>query len=633
MATYMLTSPDGRKFKITSTSPEQAYNSLQTMLNTEKAQQAASDMLPSPVDDESMAPAPRKNVFGDTASEAMEAPLEAMKYYAGRVTAPDRSVLQRAGDVGMTGLTALGTGLSGATGIAAEAIAPLGNVIRGALDMPTLDPKTSEERLARDLMMGLEVAVPELAGPTSAGVRMARQVAAGKVIPKAREYGEMTPRMEAARAAEDLGILPNASMQGRLGSMLSGGLEGSIVSGPTIQRSTARVIDEMKDAADSIASKSGVPTTVEAAGEALQSGSGRFVNKFEDKAELLFSRVDDLIGKDAMVVAPNTAEALEEIVQYAAAHPEIAKNLNLNKFVNLFSQFRGSGSGLSGVDTAIPYGVLKDLRSTFGKSIGKINGPLADMDQGRIKMIYGKLSEDMKLAAESSGPDALRAFEQANGFYARGREIIDGTIARFTNAKTPTEAYNNLKNMLVEGNVRQSTAAILNIRKALPKEDFDTFRSTLISNLGKATAGAQDAAGEVFSPNTFLTNYNKLNKSSRKVVFGELDEELAKFAKVAEQAKGLTANTNFSRTGLVATTAGLTALASQVSIKAAVTAAALNYGTAVGMTSKPFLKALNAAAKKDMGPLQRLAGGDGIIAAEAKTILRAIAAQQATQEQ
>lgn len=618
MATYMLTSPDGRKFKITSTSPEQAYNSLQTMLNTEKAQEAASNMLPSPVDDESMAPAPRENVFGDVTSQAMEAPLEAMKYYAGRVVEPDRNVLQRAGDVGMTALTGLGTALAAGAGTVAEVVA---------------GDTTQEKKLARDLMMGLEVAIPELAGPTSTGVRMSRQVAAGKVIPKAREYGEMTPRMEAARAAEDLGVLPEASMQGRVGSMLSGGLEASPISGPTIQRGTERVITEMKDAADDIASKAGLQTTTEAAGEALQAGSGKFVNKFEDKAELLFNRVDDLIGKDAMVVAPSTADALEEIAKYAAAHPEIASQLNLGKFVKLYDQFRGSGSGLSGVDTAIPYGVLKDLRSTFGKSIGKINGPLADMDQGRVKMIYGKLSEDMKLAAESSGPDALKAFEQANGFYARGREIIDGTIARFTNAKTPQEAYTNLQRMLVEGNVRQSTAAILNIRKALPKEDFDTFRSTLISNLGKATAGAQDAAGEVFSPNTFLTNYNKLNKSSRKVVFGELDEELAKLAKVAEQAKDASANVNRSRTGVAVSTAGLVGLAATGGLKAAVIAAALNYGTAVGMTSKPFLKALNAAAKKDMGPLQRLAGGDGVIAAEAKTILRAIAAQQATQEQ
>lgn len=618
MATYMLTSPDGRKFKITSTSPEQAYNSLQTMLNTEKAQQAASDMLPSPVDDESMAPPPRENVFGDVTSKAIKAPLGAMKYYAGRVVEPDRNVLQRAGDVGMTALTGLGTALAAGAGTVAEVVA---------------SGTTQEKKLARDLMMGLEVAIPELAGPTSAGVRMARQVAAGKAIPRAREFGEMTPRMEAARAAEELGVLPTAGMQGPVGSVLSGGLEASPISGPTIQRSTERVITEMKDAADNIASKAGVQTTTEAAGEALQAGSGKFVNKFEDKAELLFNRVDDLIGKDAMVVAPNTADALQEIVEYAAAHPEIAKNLNLNKFVNLYNQFRGSGSGLSGVDTAIPYGVLKDLRSTFGKSIGKINGPLADMDQGRIKMIYGKLSEDMRLAAESSGPDALKAFEQANGFYARGREIIDGTIARFTNAKTPQEAYTNLQRMLVEGNVRQSTAAILNIRKALPKEDFDTFRSTLISNLGKATAGAQDAAGEVFSPNTFLTNYNKLNKSSRKVVFGELDAELAKLAKVAEQAKDASANVNRSRTGVAVSTAGLVGLAATGGLKAALIAATLNYGTAVGMTSKPFLKALNAAAKKDMGPLQRLAGGDGVIAAEAKTILRAIAAQQATQEQ
>ena len=618
MANYMLTSPDGRKFKVTAETPEQAYNSLQTMLKEQQAQQAASDMLPSPVDDESMAPPPRQNVFGDVTSQAMEAPLEAMKYYAGRVTAPDRSLLQRAGDVGMTALTGLGTGLAAGAGTVAEVVA---------------GDTTQEKKLARDLMMGMEVAIPELAGPTSAGVRMARQVAAGKAIPKAREFGEMTPRMETARAAEEIGVLPTAGMQGPVGSMFSGGLEASPISGPTIQRSTERVINEMKDAADDIASRAGISTTTEAAGEALQAGSKKFVNKFEDKAELLFNRVDNLIGRDTMVVAPSTADALAEIADYAAKHPEIANQLNLGKFVKLYDQFRGSGSGLAGVDTALPYGVLKDLRSTFGKSIGKINGPLADMDQGRVKMIYGKLSDDMRLAAESSGADALKAFEQANGFYSRGRDIIDGTIAKFTNAQTPQQAYNNLKNMLMEGNVRQSTNAILNIKKALPASDFDTFRSTLISNLGKATAGAQDAAGEAFSPSTFLTNYNKLNKSSRKVVFGDLSGELEKFAKVAEQAKDAAANVNRSRTGVAVSTAGLVGLAATGGLKAAVIAAALNYGTAVGMTSKPFLKALNAAAKKDMGPLQRLAGGDGVIAAEAKTILRALAAQQATQEQ
>ena len=603
----------GEDYVVDATSDEEALRKLQSVIGG----QAAESMLPSPVDF-GPAPPPRENVFGDVTSQAMEAPLEAMKYYAGRVTAPDRSLLQRAGDVGMTALTGLGTGLAAGAGTVAEVVA---------------GDTTQEKKLARDLMMGLEVAIPELAGPTSAGVRMARQVAAGKAIPKAREFGEMTPRMETARAAEEIGVLPTAGMQGPVGSMFSGGLEASPISGPTIQRSTERVINEMKDAADDIASRAGISTTTEAAGEALQAGSKKFVNRFEDKAELLFNRVDNLIGRDTMVVAPSTADALAEIADYAAKHPEIANQLNLGKFVKLYDQFRGSGSGLSGVDTALPYGVLKDLRSTFGKSIGKINGPLADMDQGRVKMIYGKLSDDMRLAAESSGADALKAFEQANGFYSRGRDIIDGTIAKFTNAQTPQQAYNNLKNMLMEGNVRQSTNAILNIKKALPASDFDTFRSTLISNLGKATAGAQDAAGEAFSPSTFLTNYNKLNKSSRKVVFGDLSDELEKFAKVAEQAKDAAANVNRSRTGVAVSTAGLVGLAATGGLKAAVIAAALNYGTAVGMTSKPFLKALNAAAKKDMGPLQRLAGGDGVIAAEAKTILRALAAQQATQEQ
>ena len=45
------------------------------------------------------------------------------------------------------------------------------------------------------------------------------------------------------------------------------------------------------------------------------------------------------------------------------------------------------------------------------------------------------------------------------------------------------------------------------------------------------------------------------------------------------------------------------------------------------------MKALNAAAKKDMGPMQRLAGGDGFIAEEAKTIMNLYAAQAPSEVQ
>jgi len=51
------------------------------------------------------------------------------------------------------------------------------------------------------------------------------------------------------------------------------------------------------------------------------------------------------------------------------------------------------------------------------------------------------------------------------------------------------------------------------------------------------------------------------------------------------------------------------------------------------LTSKPFLKAVNRAAKKDLGPLQRIATGEGKLgSAEAKEILRVLGASTGNQE-
>ena len=609
----------GEEYVVDAVTEEDALNKLSKLLGS----QAAETMTPGV--DFGQAPAPRPEVFGDVTAEAMEQPLEALQYYRQRAADPERSLLQRAGDVGMTGLSALGAGMAGAAGVAAETVAPVGNVFRRALDMPTLDPKTAERRLAADLMMGLEVAVPELAGVTSGATRLGRQVAAGKAIPGAREIGEMTPRMERARIAEEMGVLPSASMQGQAASMLEGGLEASPISSGMIQRGTQRVVGELEEAGRGIAQKAGVPTTKEAAGAALRTGAETFVNDFTRKSEALYGQLDNFVDPNDMITAPNTAAALQDIMNIAQQSPQIADFLGVNRFATLLE---GIGPGQQ-----IPYGAIKRLRTKLGQAIGNIKGPLADMDQGEIKALYGTLSADMEAAARAKGPEAYKAWKRANDFYSAGRKRIDETLSKITGADGETAAYRKLENMLLEGNVKQSTSQIMQIKKSLPKDDFDSFRSTLISNLGRSKPGQAPIEGEIFSPSTFVTNYNRMEPTSRKVVFGELDKELNDFAKIADMAKDASLDINRSRTGNVLSVGALGALIASGQFKTAVGIAALNLASGAAMTNKSFLRALNAAAKKDMGPLQRIAGGDGYLAAEAATILRTLSAQQANTAQ
>lgn len=594
----------GEEYVVDAVTEKDALNKLSKLLGS----QAAETMTPGV--DFGQAPAPRPEVFGDVTAEAMEQPLEALQFYRQRAADPERSLLQRAGDVGMTGLSALGAGYAGAAGLAAELIA---------------GDRTQERKLARDLMMMGEVAVPELAGVTSSAARLGRQVRVGQAVPGAREIGEMTPRMERARIAEEMGVLPSASMQGQAASMLEGGLEASPISSGMIQRGTQRVVGELEEAGRGIAQKAGVPTTKEAAGAALRTGAETFVNDFTRKSEVLYGQLDNFVDPNDMITAPNTAAALQDIMNIAQQSPKIAEFLGVNRFASLLE---GIGPGQK-----IPYGAIKRLRTKLGQSIGNIKGPLADMDQGELKELYGTLSADMEAAARAKGPEAYKAWKRANDFYSAGRKRIDDTLSKITGADGETAAYRKLENMLLEGNVKQSTSQIMQIKKSLPKDDFDSFRSTLISNLGRSKPGQAPIEGEIFSPSTFVTNYNRMEPTSRKVVFGELDKELNDFAKIADMAKDASLDINRSRTGNVVSVGALAGLIASGQFKTAVGIAALNFASGAAMTNKSFLRALNAAAKKDMGPLQRIAGGDGYLAAEAATILRTLSAQQANTAQ
>jgi len=597
----------GTTYEVEAQTMDQAEEELGNFLG----EQAGAQMLPGP--DIGTAAVKQENVFGDVASEAMEQPLEALKYYRQRAADPERNLLQRAGDVAMTGLSGLSTGLSGTAGLIAELVG---------------GDKTQERKLARDLIMGLEVAVPELAGPTSTLARLGRQVKVGQLPISRREIGEVTPRMESARSAEELGVLPSAGMQGSGAAMLEAGFEVSPFSTAQIQRGTERVVSEIKDTAADVAQKAGVSTSQELAGEALQRGAKKFVSNFAQKSETLYNQLDKFIKQDDLIIAPNTTEALREIVLFAGDNPVIAQEIGLGRFQKLLSAL-----GEQGVDSAVPYQLVKELRTTFGEAIGNISGPLADMSQGKIKRLYGTLSKDLEEAAKTGGPEAYKAWKRANDFYRGGSKRIDETLSKVTGADGGTAAYRRIENLLLEGNVKQSTNQIMQLKKSLPTDDFNTFKSTLISRLGRAKPGAQSAEGDLFSPATFLTNYNRMSPTSRKVVFGGLDPELKKLASVVEMSKDAVAQLNTSRTAPALTSqailAGLGSMVVSPSTMIGIYVA--NKAGAAVMTNKTFLKALNAAAKKDMGPLQRLAGGDGFIAAEANTLLRTLAAQQATQ--
>ena len=165
------------------------------------------------------------------------------------------------------------------------------------------------------------------------------------------------------------------------------------------------------------------------------------------------------------------------------------------------------------------------------------------------------------------------------------------------------------------------------IKSSLSRDDWTQVSESIADRLGKAKAGGQNADGNVFSPATFLTEWNKMSPDARRILFDEpVRVELEKIAKVSERVKAGNMERNASNTGTIV---AATALASAF-IKAPVaTAAGLATATisAKAMTSPIFLRAVNRAMSGDTKAIEAMAKGKGPYAEDAALLMRMAASE------
>ena len=411
---------------------------------------------------------PKEDRFGDTISEVVEGPVAATKHYAGRVVAPDRTPLQRVGDAGMTALAGAGTAYSFAAGLGGE-------LFGGSPD--------NERRLTRDLMMMGQVAVPELAGVGSA-TRVIGS-AAGKA-PK-----PLTPAQEGARAASDLGVTPSLGMTGKGGGMTAAALEKVPGSGGIIARDMERAVGEVEGAFKRIVGEIGEPRTAAGAGDLLQSGLSEFRDTFKARAADLYTKVGEHLPEGTRVQIPNTLKAASEARQWFADNPALAQSLGLTKWDRVLSEAAENG---------LTWRALSDFRSEVGGSVGSIKGALADQSDARLKSLYRTLTEDMEAAAKVAGPEAEKAWKRATRYYAKGAERIQRSLDKTISADSPERAFEAFSAMSKEGRATSDVQRVLEIKKSMPRDDWNDVAASIVERLGRARPGAQNADGSQFSP-------------------------------------------------------------------------------------------------------------------------------------
>ena len=278
--------------------------------------------------------------------------------------------------------------------------------------------------------------------------------------------------------------------------------------------------------------------TAEDAGRAIEKGI-RGEGGFLERTRSTWARLDNQLAAkagNAVVVPKNTIQALESLTTPVAGAQKTTSALINPKLAqmreNLSADMQASGGQL-------PFKALRELRTKVGSMLD--DALVSDVPTGELKKVYKGLTQDLGEAAKAAG--AEREFTRQANFYRARMSRIDDVLDRVIGkGKQPEDIFKaiNPTNPDQAGKLRATM-------RSLSESERKTVTEAMVNRLGKATPGRQDELGEIFSSNTFLTNWNKLSSQAKSMLFPsppmrENVEHIAKAADNIKRGAGIFAN-------------------------------------------------------------------------------------------
>jgi len=465
--------------------------------------------------------------FGDTASAMMAGPVSAMQAFGGGLIggqSPSRDYLANdpltrglpgpvltglgaVGDVGGAALSALGAGLSGAVGLATEAVPG--------------QTANSREKLGNELLGMSQFAVPELAGASSIPSRVAstgtksgalgREAAetfapsgaVAKVAPAAKAVAE-TPEAVAAlvkkassggmgavkaqeKLAEAAKLNPEAKAAAdRLGIELpadvfsdnemvkaAAGLTRSEV-GKEPEALWRGAVKSARDKADEIMQAMDGSPDIASVSEAVKSSLQATQAGLKTAAKSLYDMVDAKVPKSSRVPVDNIVKALNGVIE------------DIGGVNGMSSAERGLYNLVTGPEP-VTYGRLLREKSDIGRAIARGDGPYGNMDQATLKRMYGAISDDQLAAVETLGDADLRGqLREANQLTAKQKGLEKRIVTAF-GSDLDGSIGAKLRSAIAQGS-KGDIAGLNRVLKVIPN---DLKKQAVASALSSATRSAR----------------------------------------------------------------------------------------------------------------------------------------------
>jgi hypothetical protein len=365
-----------------------------------------------------------------------------------------------------------------------------------------------------------------------AGYKAANTLASSKSAPNA---------LAQASARQGVDMLP-ADAGGAVSRAVTTGTRASPLSIGPVAKAAERQQGQFADAARAASARQGQVVDTEAAGGLVRQGAQEFINQTRARGERLYERAAKQAKGVRAIYPRKTVEAAKEALQRMQQNPAATD-----------AELSGLQRFIQNIEGGVPIQGLRDARTRLSESV--YDGSLrSSSEQAMWKGILSSVADDIDTGLRAAGrTEAAQTFKAADKLWSERIDVIDSVLQPIIGRdgqKGGEQILSTIESMArgqSGGNMRLS-----GVLAAIPKDQANNVRATIIDRLGRATPGQQSAAGDTYSAATFLTNWNKMTPQAKASIFpdAKIRGDLNDLALIAEGTKRGQAIANTSNTGI-----------------------------------------------------------------------------------
>ena len=249
-------------------------------------------------------------------------------------------------------------------------------------------------------------------------------------------------------------------------------------------------------------------------GKFLQEGSQAAGKRFEERREQIDDIVANAVGSQNRFPATNTAQLVAQLQAEIAKSPQTLGPIYQPVIDRAMRVVSDAQSGFGGV----PFAALRKERTSIGKDLARpdISGL---SDTSNFARLYDALRKDIVSAANQSGDIASRAIKLHDRYVRFNREVNLPALQKIVDQNLDVNAVN-----FAMAGTKDGMGRLQLLMRNFRPEERDTLAASVWQQLGNAKAGMKEgvdvgADSYEFSANTFLTNWNNLSDSAKRVLF------------------------------------------------------------------------------------------------------------------